>query len=108
MNDRRMESKDWAAWISVKAIIESVLRIQKNSNDDIIKYLKSNKIQIDGSKGISLNFRNGVNQLRQTILLTSGNNWVTARTPLDEFKNSDNNLDTIGLNIKETECRKEG
>ena len=36
MNNRRMESKDWAAWISIKTILESVLRIQNISNKNII------------------------------------------------------------------------
>ncbi|MAJ24578.1 MAG: hypothetical protein CMP36_03615 [Rickettsiales bacterium] len=107
MNNRRMEGKDWAAWISIKTIVESVLRIQDISNNNILTFINSNKIQIDGSKGISLNYRNGTNQLRQTILLTSSNNWVTAKAPLNEFQNSDNNLDTIGLTLNETQCGKE-
>ena len=75
MNNRRMESKDWAAWISIKTIVESVLRIQNISNKNIIEYLKGPDLQVDGSKGIGLNFKKTTNQLRQTILLISSNNW---------------------------------
>ncbi len=107
MNNRRMGSKDWAAWISIKTIVESILRIKNSDNADIIKYAKSNLIKLDGSKGISLNYRIGTNQLRQTILLTSSNNWVTAKAPLEEFKDSKNNLNTIGISLNETNCNLE-
>ena len=104
LNNRRMESADWAAWIAIKSISESIMRVQSNENNKIFDYLNSNNLQIDGSKGISLNFRSSTNQLRQTILLTSSNNWVTAKVPLQEFQNSDNNLDTIGISIKDAKC----
>ena len=91
-------------WIAIKSISESIMRVQSNENNKIFDYLKSNNLQIDGSKGISLNFRSSTNQLRQTIFLTSSNNWVTAKVPLQEFQNSDNNLDTIGISIKDTKC----
>ena len=104
LNNRRMDSKDWAAWIAIKTIVESVIRTQSRDNNKILTFINSEDIQIDGSKGISLNFRKLSNQLRQPILLTSSNNWVTAKTPLEEFKDSKNNLDTIGINFKQTKC----
>ena len=48
-------------------------------------------------KGISLNYRDINRQLRQTILLVSSNNWVTEVAPIETFKNSKNNLDTLGI-----------
>ena len=107
MNNRRMESKDWAAWISIKTIVESVLRIQNISNKNIIEYLKGPDLQVDGSKGIGLNFKKTTNQLRQTILLISSNNWTTKVAPLEEFNDSENNLNTLGLSHNQTECKLE-
>ena len=107
MNNRRMESKDWAAWISIKTIVESVLRIQNISNINIIEYLKGPDLQVDGSKGIGLNFKKTTNQLRQTILLISSNNWTTKVAPLEEFTDSENNLNTLGLSYNQTECKLE-
>ena len=101
-----MNSEDWAAWISIKTIIESILRTQKVINSNIIKYIKSSSFQLDGSKGISLNYKDKINQLRQTILLVSSNNWVTAKIPLEEFQNRKNNLDTIGISMNDTNCEK--
>ena len=107
MNNRRMESKDWAAWISIKTIVESVLRIQNISNKNIIEYLKGPDLQVDGSKGIGLNFKKTTNQLRQNILLISSNNWTTKVAPLEEFTDSENNLNTLGLSYNQTECKLE-
>ena len=107
MNNRRMESKDWAAWISIKTIVESVLRIQNISNKNIIEYLKGPDLQVDGSKGIGLNFKKTTNQLRQTILLISSNNWTTKVAPLEEFNDSENNLNTLGLSYNQTKCKLE-
>ena len=101
-----MESNDWAAWIAIKSISESIMRVNSNKNKKILDYIKTDSLQIDGSKGISLNYRKLTNQLRQTILLTSSNNWITAKIPLQDFQNSDNNLDTIGISIKDTKCVK--
>ena len=107
MNNRRMESKDWAAWISIKTIIESILRIQNTSNENIIEYLQGSNLQVDGSKGIGLNFKKTTNQLRQTILLISSNNWTTKVAPLEEFNDSENNLNTLGISYNQTACKLE-
>ena len=101
MHNRRMESRDWAAWISIKTIVESILRIQNTSNKNIIEYLQGSNFQVDGSKGIGLNFKK-TNQLRQPILLISANNWTTKVAPLEEFNDSENNLNTLGISYNQT------
>ena len=97
MADRRMHGKDWAAYMSIKSVVEGILRIKLRDNFSLLTYIKSNNIKIDGSKGISLSFRENTGQLRQTILLVSGNNWVTQITPMDDFTNKNNDLDTLGI-----------
>ena len=104
LSNRRMESKDWAAWISVKALVQATLRIKRLNSDEIIKFFLSDNLQLDGSKGIGLNFKYNTNQLRQPILLISSDNWVTANVPLESFKNRSNNLDTIGIASDKTKC----
>ena len=64
----------------------------------------SEEFNVDGSKGVSLNYRSTTNQLRQTILLVGSNNWVTAIAPLESFKNRKNNLETLGVIKKEKKC----
>ena len=104
LNNRRMESKDWSAWVAIKTLVEAILRIQSINNDEIIEYITSNKLNLDGSKGISLSYKKKSNQLRQTILLTTSDNWVTIKAPLDDFQNNNNRLDTLGISPKDITC----
>ena len=102
---RRMEGKDWAAWIAVKTLVEATLRVKSVDNEKIISYIRSENFRLDGSKGISINYRNGSNQLRQPVLLISGNNWVTDTAPLESFSDRKNNLDTLGYKSEENICK---
>jgi ABC transporter substrate binding protein (PQQ-dependent alcohol dehydrogenase system) len=104
LNNRRMESKDWSAWVAIKTLVEAVLRVQSTNNDEIIEYITSDKLNLDGSKGISLSYKKKSNQLRQTILLTTSDNWVTIKAPLDDFQNNNNRLDTLGISPKDITC----
>lgn len=101
---RRMESRDWAAWAAIKSLVEATLRIKSTDTDKIISFFSNKDFKLDGSKGIGLNYRKNTNQLRQPILLVSSNNWVTANAPLENFKNRENNLDTIGVSLKGLNC----
>ena len=56
-------------------------------------------------KGISLNYRPDTKQLRQTIFLVSGGNWVTNVAPLENFQSRENNLDTIGIVKENNKCK---
>ena len=42
MHDRRMHGKDWAAWMSIKIIVESVLRTKVLDNFKILDYIIKN------------------------------------------------------------------
>ena len=81
-----------------------MLRVQSINNDEIKEYITSNKFNLDGSKGISLSYKKKSNQLRQTILLTTSDNWVTIKAPLDDFQNNNNRLDTLGISPKDITC----
>ena len=61
--NRRMNEKDWASWISVKSILESIMRTKSLDSDVLNKFLTSQEFKVDGSKGISLSFRNVSKQL---------------------------------------------
>ena len=100
-----MLEKDWSAWIAIKSITESLLRTKSIKSQDLKNYLISKNFKVDGSKGISLNYRSDTKQLRQTIFLVSGNNWVTTTAPLENFQNRDNNLDTIGYINNTDKCK---
>ncbi len=102
--NRRMNSIDWAAWLAIKSILESIVRTKSIETEAIKNFLENDKFVVDGSKGIGLNYRKNSKQLRQTILLVSSNDWVTEVAPLDSFKNSKNNLDTLGNTQIDKKC----
>lgn len=104
MHDRRMGEADWGAWIAMKIIGEAVARTKSRARDDIVAYLRSDKMRIDGSKGPGMSFRPWSNQLRQPIMLSTGD-WVTARAPIKGFRHRTNDLDTLGHEQRDSSCR---
>jgi ABC transporter substrate binding protein (PQQ-dependent alcohol dehydrogenase system) len=79
-----MTDVDWAAWIAVKAVVESVVRSESAEFGAVVAYLRSDKLTLDGFKGNRLNFRPWDNQLRQPMLLAT-HNAVIERAPIAGF-----------------------
>jgi ABC transporter substrate binding protein (PQQ-dependent alcohol dehydrogenase system) len=101
---RPMTGFDWSAWMGVKAIAEAVVRTNSAAFATLKDYIRGEAIVLDGFKGNRINFRPWDNQLRQPILLTTGN-WVAGRAPVDGFLHARNNLDTLGFDEKDSRCR---
>jgi ABC transporter substrate binding protein (PQQ-dependent alcohol dehydrogenase system) len=101
---RPMTGYDWSAWMAVKAIVESVLRTKSTEPRPVAAYLVGDQIALDGFKGARHSFRAWDRQLRQPLLLTTGN-WVVERAPLDGFLHARNVLDTLGVDQPESRCR---
>jgi ABC transporter substrate binding protein (PQQ-dependent alcohol dehydrogenase system) len=104
---RPMRGEDWAAWIGVKSIIESVLRTRTTDFAKISAYLRGRDFRVDGSKGQALSFRPWDNQLRQPIQLAT-TDAVIAQAPFPQFLHQIENLDTLGADRPETACRTAG
>ena len=104
MHNRRMNSNDWAAWIAIKSIAEAKVRFGKNNNFNFINAFINPEFILDGYKGPATSFRPWNRQLRQTIMLST-ENWVTSIAPLESFVHSENNLDTIGIDKKNSKCK---
>lgn len=102
--NRAMTAYDWAAWIAVKAIASSVQRVGGADYKKVSAYLRSDKLKLDSVKGYRVDFRDWDRQLRQPILLASGN-WVIARAPLKGFEHPTNYLDTLGFDPRESTCK---
>ena len=100
---RPMRGVDWAAWVSVKAVVEAVLRTEGAVFATVRDYLLGDRIVLDGFKGNRMNFRPWSRQLRQPILLIT-HNWVVERAPLRGFLHQTNNLDTLGFDARDTRC----
>jgi ABC transporter substrate binding protein (PQQ-dependent alcohol dehydrogenase system) len=103
-NMRRMQDNDWAGMVAIKAISEAVLRTKSENIVDIRKYLLKQDLKLDGFKRGGYSFRLWNNQLRQRILLATSN-WTVAVPPLKQFLHEKNDLDTLGYDKPESQCK---
>jgi ABC transporter substrate binding protein (PQQ-dependent alcohol dehydrogenase system) len=100
---RHMEGTDWAAWIAVKMIVQSVLRTR---SIDFVKqrdFILGADTGFDGDKGLPMSVRPWDHQLRQAMLLAAPYE-VVASAPVEGFLHRTNVLDTLGDDEPETPC----
>ena len=100
---RLMTGYDWAGWMAVKAIVEALLRTQSTDFATLAEFIRGQAIVLDGFKGNRLSFRPWSGQLRQPLFVTTGE-WVVARAPLEGFLHAKNDLDTLGVDERESLC----
>ncbi|MFZ5964999.1 ABC transporter substrate-binding protein [Thalassococcus sp. BH17M4-6] len=100
---RDMRDEDYAAWAAVRAIGEAVTRTSKGDAASVRGYLLGDDFELAGFKGAPLTFRGWNGQLRQPIALAHPRG-LAAQAPLDGFLHQTNPLDTLGLDITESEC----
>jgi ABC transporter substrate binding protein (PQQ-dependent alcohol dehydrogenase system) len=100
---RHMGGEDWAAWTAIKTVVQSVLRSKSTEFESVRDYLLGDRPNIDGFKGNPLSVRGWDHQVRQPILLSTGN-AVIERAPLEGFLHQTNELDTLGVDAPETAC----
>ena len=99
---RRMDGSDWAAWASVKIIVQSVLRTRSVDFAKQRAFILGDS-DFDGGKGLAMSVRPWDHQLRQGILLAAPYQ-VVANTPLEGFFHRVNQLDTLGDDEPESKC----
>jgi len=100
---RWMNSKDYAAWIALRAIGESVTRTNSTQTQVLYRYLLSPEFELAGFKGRTLSFRSWNGQLRQPIPLVHPRALVS-QSPQDGFLHPITDLDTLGFDQAETRC----
>jgi hypothetical protein len=100
-----MTPQAWAAWFSVKAPWESVLRMKSAKPAVIAEYLVRDTTQFDGHKGRPLSFRPWDRQLRQFLYARVGGKFVDVPQNAPQNINSRTFLDRLGTSAAETECR---
>lgn len=101
---RHMSGYDWSAWVAGKTVVEASLRVQSSEFKALRNYILSKELVVDGFKGGRINFRPWNGQLRQPLFLTAGN-WVAARAPIEGFLHESNDLDTLGANAQDHQCK---
>lgn len=101
---RRMSGADWSAWLAAKAVATAYARARSDDPDQVDQFLRGSRLRIDGSKGVSMNFREWDGQLRQPMILAT-HNAVIAIPPLAGFLHQTNDLDTLGTDQPEHRCQ---
>jgi ABC transporter substrate binding protein (PQQ-dependent alcohol dehydrogenase system) len=101
---RRMTGYDWAAWAGVRVVIEAIARTRSADLAAVEAYLKSDDLRFDMYKGPPGSFRSWDNQLRQPIVLHTSD-AVIAVAPFEQFLHPTSDLDTLGVDKPQTECR---
>lgn len=99
---RPMTDHDWAAWMAGKAVVAAAVGTQKLDAASVHKALLA--ANLDGSKGVAMQFRPWDRQLRQPVLLTDGQG-VQGIMPLEGVMHPRNVLDTLGGDEAEKLCK---
>ena len=101
---RWMEEEDYAAYLAVRAIGEASVRTKSNQVQAIKDYILSDAFALQGYKGKPLSFRPWDGQLRQPVLLAAPRSLV-AVAPIDGFLHPKSELDTLGYDQPESNCK---
>lgn len=106
LSGRDMQDVDYAAWVSLRAIDEAYIRTKSYARDDVKGYLTGD-LELAGFKGRPLSYRHWDGQLRQPIALVQASSMV-AMAPLEGFLHQVNELDSLGVDAPQSECRNFG
>ncbi|GAB6140328.1 ABC transporter substrate-binding protein [Methylosoma difficile] len=102
--NRWMGEQDYAAYLAVRALGEAVVRSQSVVLQPVKDYLLSERFALQGYKGSPLSFRAWDGQLRQPILLAAPRSLV-AVAPIEGFSHPKTELDSLGFDLPETQCK---
>jgi ABC transporter substrate binding protein (PQQ-dependent alcohol dehydrogenase system) len=100
---RKMSSADWSVWVAVKAVITAYTKVPRPDQAKVLDYLRSHKLRLDGSKGVTLSFRPWDGQLRMPILLSTAD-AVIAIAPIEGYLHPVTTMDTLGTDQAEFAC----
>ena len=101
---RWMEEQDYAAYLAVRAIGEAATRTKSNDVKQVKDYMLSDAFALQGYKGEPLSFRSWDGQLRQPVLLAAPRSLV-AVAPIEGFLHPKTELDTLGYDQPESQCK---
>ena len=103
LTGRKMQPADWDVWIAVKSLVTTVMKSPSADPSAVRGFVTSDRLRLDGSKGVTLNYRPWDGQLRQPILLAT-TEAVIAIAPIEGFSHRTNTLDTLGTDEAEFVC----
>ena len=102
--NRPFREEDYQVWLALRMIGEAATRTQSGEPAVLKEFMLSDQFDVAGFKGQKLTLRDWDHQVRQPILLTTGD--VTASvSPQDQYLHQTSALDTLGIDRPETECK---
>ncbi len=101
---RPMTAKDFAAWVAVRAVGEAATRTKSTDFKVIRDFILGPEFTVGVFKGVGGSFRPWDHQLREPVLLAAPHTVVEV-PPLPEFIHPHTNLDTLGFDKPESECK---
>jgi ABC transporter substrate binding protein (PQQ-dependent alcohol dehydrogenase system) len=102
---RDATERDYTAWLGVRALTDAAMRAGKTSVPDIKAFILSKDFNLEGHKGIALNFRPWDHQMRQPVILGGGTRTIVSKSPQEGFLHEKNVTDTLGFDEPETKCK---
>jgi ABC transporter substrate binding protein (PQQ-dependent alcohol dehydrogenase system) len=101
---RPMGGADYAGWLATRAIGEAATRSGQADPQAIGAFIRGKDFELAGYKGAPMSFRAWDGQLRQPVLLADDRSLVSI-SPQSGFLHQFNELDTLGTDQPETQCR---
>ena len=102
--NRAMRPLDYDVWVALRSIGEAATRSKSPVPADLIAYLKSTDFDLAAFKGRKLSYRAWDGQLRQPIVIGTAKLPVSI-SPQPGFLHQFTDLDTLGVDKPETNCR---
>lgn len=104
---RDITSEDYTAWAAIRSVGNAVTALNTTDPAQIRDFLFSDKFQLAAFKGRKLSFRSWNGQLRQPIPLTHPRSLV-AIAPFEGYLHPRTEMDTLGFDKPESQCRING
>lgn len=101
---RWMNARDYAAWLAARSVGEAVIRSNSADPAAVGAYLRGPQFQLAGFKGRAHSFREWDGQMRQPVLI-AGSRLLVSVSPQPGFLHRRTELDTLGVDKEESECR---
>ena len=100
---RPMLDEDWASWVAVRAVVEALRLAPALDRSELASALIDPELRLELYKGYPGSFRSWDRQLRQPVLLATGE-AVVGMAPVEGVLHETSILDTLGLEEPEFTC----
>ena len=104
LNSRHMTALDMQAWTAGRMVGEATSRTNSNDPKTVFNFIKGPDFSVAAFKGQRLTLRDWNLQLRQPILLSDGR-MIVSVSPQEGFLHQVSELDTLGIDRPESQCR---